>query len=97
MTASREIITKAVSVLAGEEQPEVPMGEPSEEEEPPMEEPTGDSMNAPPEEGEPEAGGEDSFVAADAASSGRELRESRKNYKLRKLIEANSIMRRLAG
>jgi len=109
LTASREIITKAVSVLAGEEQAETPMGtsgeeegppmgQPGEEEGPPMEEPANDSMNVPPEEGGEEAGGEeDQFAASDAASAGRELRESRRQHKLRKLHEANSIMRRLAG
>lgn len=97
LTASREIITKAVSVLAGEEQPEMPMGEPGGEEEPPMEEPAGDSMNQPPEEEGSEEGGEDQFAASDAASAGRELRESRRQRQLRKLHEANSIMRRLAG
>jgi hypothetical protein len=99
LTASREIITKAVSVLAGEEQPDAMMGQPGGEEEPSMEEPANDSMNVPPEEGgEEEAGGEeDQFAASDAASAGRELRESRRQHKLRKLHEANSIMRRLAG
>lgn len=107
LTASREIITKAVSVLAGEEQPDEMMGEPSgEDEETPSFEPDSDSMNQPPEEeggeeegGEEEGGEEtaDQFAASDAASAGRELRESRIQYKLRKLHEANSIMRRLAG
>jgi hypothetical protein len=106
LTASREIITKAVSVLAGEEQPDEMMGQPGEEDEGmPSFEPNDDSMNVPPEEGEEaeeetgeeETGEEDQFGASDAASAGRELRESRRQRQLRKLHEANSIMRRLAG
>lgn len=98
LTASREIVTKAVSVLAGEEQPDEMMGQPSEEdEEMPSFEPGDDSMNQPPEEGGEETGEEDQFAASDAASAGRELRENRRQRQLRKLHEANSIMRRLAG
>ena len=90
LTASREILTRAVAVLAGEEQPEIPMGEPSEE----MPEPELDSMNMPAEE--------DEFAASDAAAggaetAGREKRESREFYRAQKLAEAHSIMRRLAG
>ena len=96
LTASREIITKAVSVLAGEEQAETPMGTPGgEDEEMPSFEPNSDSMNEPEEE-------EDEFTASDAASggaetSGREMRENRKFSRLKKLAEQHSIMKRLAG
>lgn len=97
LTASREVITKAVAVLAGEEQPDEMMGEPGEEEEMPSFEPEGDSMNKPPEEGE-----EDEFAASDAAAggsetAGREKRESREFSRMKRLAEEHSIMKRLAG
>jgi hypothetical protein len=97
LTQSREALTKAVSVLAGEEQPETPMGQ----ETPPA---APDSMNQPSPEPEmgAEMGGEDEFAASDAAAggaetAGREMRESREMIRARKLAEAHSIMRKLAG
>lgn len=92
LTQSRETITKAVAVLAGEESPESPMGG-----EPPTEMPAGpDSMNEP-----PPPPSEDEFAASDAAAggaetAGREKRESREFFRAQKLAEAHSIMRKLA-
>jgi hypothetical protein len=89
LTAQREAISNAISVLAGESVPEVPMGqEPAQEqpvEEPvPMAEP--DQMNT-----------SDEFSASDAAAgegpSGREVRE---NTLRSKLEESHSIISKLA-
>ena len=94
LTASREVITKAVAVLAGEESAETPMGSDADLG---LEEPVEgdvDSMNMPPEQ---EVGVDDEFAASDAAVGGRETRENRQFKKLRKLEEAHSIMRKLAG
>ena len=94
LTAQREAISNAVSVLAGEAVPETPMGTEPEMDagmdtgmEPEME-PVPDEMNVPPA---------DEFAASDAAagagSAGREMRES---AFARKLSESHSIMNKLA-
>jgi hypothetical protein len=92
LTASRETLTQAVAVLAGEEQPQEMMGaEPNAE---PMSPEAGpDSMN-------PEANA-DEFGASDAAAggseaAGREQRESREYRRAQKLAEAHSIISKLA-
>jgi hypothetical protein len=90
LTAQREAISNAVAVLAGEQIPEVPMGA-----EPGME--PGMDMAAPDMMNEP-AG--DEFAAADAAAgegtTGREMRESAKQRRARKLAESHSIISKLA-
>jgi len=94
LTQSRETITRAVAVLAGEEAAQNPMGGETPdlaggaEDLPPAPE---DSMNP--------AG--DEFGASDAAvggseASGREMRESRAFARARKLAESHSIMSKLA-
>lgn len=92
LTASRETLTQAVAVLAGEEQPQEMMGaEPNAE---PMSPEAGpDTMN-------PEAT-TDEFGASDAAAggsetAGREQRESREYRRAQKLAEAHSIISKLA-
>jgi hypothetical protein len=90
LTAQREAISNAVAVLAGEQIPEVPMGaEPGME--PGMAPAAPDMMNEP-------AG--DEFAAADAAAgegtTGREMRESAKQRRARKLAESHSIISKLA-
>jgi hypothetical protein len=90
LTAQREAISNAVAVLAGEQIPEVPMGtQPGME--PGMETAAPDMMNEP-------AG--DEFAAADAAAgegtTGREMRESAKQRRARRLAESHSIITKLA-
>lgn len=92
LTASRETLTSAVAVLAGEEQPQEMMGaEPNAE--PVAPEAGPDTMN-------PEAEA-DEFGASDAAAggseaAGREQRESREYRRAQKLAEAHSIISKLA-
>jgi hypothetical protein len=90
LNAQREVISKAIASLAGEETPEVPMGgEPGEEITPT----SPDMMN--PEAGAP--AGPDEFAASDAAAgegdTGRELRES--NYR-KKLRESHILLAKLS-
>lgn len=88
LNSQREIISKAIATLAGEEAPEVPMGqEPGEEimpSSPDMMNPSSEEMG-------------DEFAASDAASgegdTGRELRES--NYR-KKLRESHILLTKLA-
>lgn len=102
LTQSRETITRAVAVLAGEEASVDPMGmdpagglpagDGALDAEIPTPDADIDSMNAAPE---------DEFGASDAAAggpevSGREMRESKKIAIARKLQEAHSIMSKLA-
>jgi len=89
LTQTREEISNAVAVLAGEAPAATPMGNPpmDDAEVPGMEEPGA------------EMGG-DEFGASDAAAggmetSGREMRESRKLF-ARKLAESHNIMRSLS-
>ncbi len=89
LTTQREAISNAIAGLAGGEVPPAPMGaEPGGEMAPPAEapmEPAGpDEMNTPPA---------DEFAAADAATAGREMRESKFS---RKLAESHSIISKLA-
>jgi hypothetical protein len=99
LTQSRETITRAVAVLAGEESAQTPMGA----ETPDLTGDTGadlaapagdDSMNLPAPAG-------DEFGASDAAAgggevSGREMRESRAFTHAKKLAEAHSLISKLA-
>lgn len=90
LNSQREIISKAIAALAGEETPEVPMGqEPGEGIEPT----SPDMMNPSPEE-MPMG---DEFAASDAAAgegeTGRELRES--NFR-KKLRESHILLSKLA-
>jgi hypothetical protein len=93
LTQSRETITRAVAVLAGEESVQSPMGM-----EAPLPDadfngtPDLDTMNVPPE---------DEFAAADAAAggaetAGREMRESRELRRAKVIAEQHSIISRLA-
>ena len=95
LTQSRETITRAVAVLAGEEASQTPMGT----ETPDL---TGGAEDefAPAGDDTMNAGG-DEFGASDAAvggaeASGREMRESRAFARARKLAESHSIMSKLA-
>jgi hypothetical protein len=93
LTAAREVVSKAVAVLAGEENTEVPMGQ-SPEVGPEAEPSDIDSMNSELEQ--------DEFGASDAAvggaeTAGRETRESREYSRLKKINEEHSIIRKLAG
>lgn len=94
LTASRETLTKAVAVLAGEEQPQEMMGaEPNEEPVAPMAGP--DTMNPEAETPEDEFGASDA-AAGGAETAGREQRESREYRRAQKLAEAHSIISKLA-
>jgi len=95
LTQSREQITQAVAVLAGEESVQIPMGSSGSDLASRMPDfddvPDIDSMNL----------GDDDFAASDAASggsetAGRELRESAKVRHQRRLNEANRLMRTLS-
>jgi hypothetical protein len=98
LTQQREIVSNAVAVLAGEAVPEEPMGdEPTMAANLPadadmdMDVSSPDIMNP----------SRNEFGASDAAagapeSSGREMRESKEAIRTRKLIEAHSIMSKLA-
>ena len=94
LTTSRETVTNAVAVLAGEESAVTPMGsEPSAFGTEPT--PSTDTMNATAPE-------EDEFATSDAAAggaetAGREMREHRLVSKVKRIIGENSIMRKLAG
>lgn len=92
LTQSRETVTSAVAVLAGEETAATPMG--SEPSAFGAEAPSTDTMNAAPDE--------DEFATSDAAAggaetAGREMREHRLASKVKRIIGENSIMRKLAG
>lgn len=92
LTASREIVAKAVAVLAGEQPAEVPMGaEPTGVEEPV--EGGADTMNLPPED---EFGASDAAVGG-AETTGREQRESKEANRMKKLNEEHELIKRLAG
>ena len=98
LTQQREAVSNAVAVLAGEATPDAAMGmEPGADAGMPPEEPGMDM--APPDEMNPDMGG-DEFGAADAAAgagtTGREMRESRQQRIARKLAESHSIMAKLA-
>jgi len=96
LTQSRETITRAVAVLAGEETGIDPMGM----------DPAGspDGMldaEVPPADGMDSMNGGDEFGASDAAAggaeiTGREMREGRQVARANKLREAHSIMSKLA-
>lgn len=94
LTQSRETITRAVAVLAGEEASQTPMGAETPDLTGGAEDefaPDMDTMNA----------GGDEFGASDAAvggaeASGREMRESRAFTRAKKLAESHSIMSKLA-
>ena len=92
LSQSRETITRAVAELAGEKEPEIPMGRGLGV--PDSEPGSADSMNTP----SPDI---DQFAASDAASggaetAGREKRESREVFRARRLQEAHSIISKLA-
>jgi hypothetical protein len=95
LTQQREAISNAVATLAGESVPENPMGQEPDFDigmEPGMDKISPDDMNP--------AG--DEFSASDAAAggdvtSGREMRESKQQRRVRKLSEAHSIMSKLAS
>lgn len=96
LTQSRETITRAVAVLAGEENAEQPMGEL-----PGLEgdlAPQGDTMN--PADVTPVPAGDD-FAASDAAAggtevSGREMRESKEALRAQRLAEEHSLIFKLS-
>jgi hypothetical protein len=99
LTQSRESITRAVAVLAGEEAAQNPMGA----ETPDLSGDTGadlaapagdDSMNLPAPAGD-EFGASDAAAGGDAVS-GREMRESRAFTHAKKLAEAHSLISKLA-
>lgn len=89
LTQVREQLSSAVAVLAGEQAPMDQMGGMDAGMDTGME-PGMDSMNA----GNEEVPG-DEFAASDAASSGREARESRQLF-ARKLSEAHTIISKLS-
>ena len=94
LTQSRETVSHAVAVLAGEETSMEPMGQ-----EPGMDE-FGGAEELPAAEPDAMNAG-DEFGAADAAAggaetAGREMRESREQRRVRKLSESHSIMRKLS-
>jgi len=87
LTQSREIITRAVSALAGGLTDEIPQNMGMSDEEDTMND--ADEMDS------------DEFAASDAAAggaetAGREMRESRQQRRARKLSEAHSIISKLA-
>ena len=87
LTQSREIITRAVSALAGGLTDEIPQNMGMSDEEDTMND--SDEMDS------------DEFAASDAAAggaetAGREMRESRQQRRARKLSEAHSIISKLA-
>lgn len=99
LTQSRETITRAVAVLAGEESEVDPMGMdpsaggmPGDDGALDAEIPTPDTMNAAPED----AFGASDAAAGGAASAGREMRESKRFALAKRLQEAHSIMSKLA-
>lgn len=95
LTKSRETVTSAVAVLAGEETATTPMGaEPSAFGS--EETPSPDTMNTEPPTGEDEFATSDA-AAGGAETAGREMREHRLASKVKRIIGENSIMRRLAG
>jgi hypothetical protein len=94
LTQSRETITRAVAVLAGEEASQTPMGADTpdlaggaEDEFAPADM---DTMNPGDEFGASDA------AAGGAETSGREMRESRAYARAKKLAESHSIMSKLA-
>lgn len=92
LTQSRETITRAVAVLAGEEGAE-PMGALPGLEGDLAAQPRPDTMNV--------VGGQDEFAASDAAAggsevSGREMRESKEIVRAQKLAEEHSLIFKLA-
>lgn len=92
LTQSRETITRAVAVLAGEEGAE-PMGALPGLEGDLAAQPQPDTMNV--------VGGQDEFAASDAAAggsevSGREMRESKEIVRAQKLAEEHSLIFKLA-
>lgn len=92
LTAQREAISNAVAVLAGEALPEHPMGAaPGQVPTPPVGGDVPEIDPAAPDPLNPDA--TDNFSAADAASSGRTMRES----VIDSLTESHSIMGKLAG
>jgi hypothetical protein len=95
LTQSRETVTQAVAVLAGEGTAETPMGAAPEGDLPGVDT-SPDTMNL-----APDLGAGDEFAASDAAAggsetAGREMREGREMARARKLAEAHSIMSKLA-
>jgi hypothetical protein len=92
LTQQRETISHAVAVLAGEATDMEPMGEPGMN---PAADDVGGEEIPPAGADEMNAGG-DGFDATDAASSSREMRESREIAKQRRLAEAHSLMRTLS-
>ena len=95
LTQSRESITRAVAVLAGEEAAQDPMGL----ETPDLAGGAEDDLALPAPDDTMNAG--DEFGASDAAvggaeTSGREMRESRAFARAKKLAESHSIMSKLA-
>lgn len=83
LTQAREVISNSVSILAGEAPAEEPMGH----------EPNDMDMNAGPEAGGMEMGGEDEFMAADAAAGGPETAGRMK----RESIERGNRLMRILG
>ena len=94
LTSSREAISHAVSVLAGEASPEAPMGM-----EPDMEVPgAGDTEMDFGDETGGDLGG-DEFAAADAAAGGPELsgRPTRESYVRESIARGDRLMKILGG
>ena len=96
LTQQREAVSNAVAALAGEATPDMGMGMEPGMDQAPLE--PGMDMSAP-DEMNPAMGG-DEFGAADAAAgdgtTGRAMRESRRDRITRKLAESHSIMAKLS-